>query len=582
MSAFEALWGDLIDSLGSNYSRRISHFPDPLISFVYVFGNEDLWESELTPLFGLAPSSLVLFPDTNRTGGKWFVRVTVPSVEGFEAFSEKFRLFLPKGGDVPRYIRHSRFPPVSLFSSTVKVEGIVRKFASPRGHVYVKSLNVFRSRAFKLWNGNDPLRRKRRRVLRGGDVPPGSSSTDFPVHFLREVDGTVQIDSSSVQTVLVSSRTTTRVKTPNFHLLKKFQLPVNPYSLDLYKNNTRLGYQVVESVVGPPTKLSWVGPIENFVSSPAPDLVPSPEAYSKAFAKLLDNIDREPHNLAVDVLQFRQVTRMVASNLNKISRSVRALKRGNFSAASKALFGDRPARYRKGVVLQKGNRSSDAVANLWLELQYGWKPLLQDIKFLIDTIHLEFHPQVRVARGSGYVISSTETDILGPFNASFSGISPFRVGMRVVTRETRVRLGMRYTISDSDRAYLAQTGFLSPINAAWEILPWSFVVDWAIPIGPYLESLAAFEGLVFVDGFKSTLVREQSGILVNYDGSQGSGPQQILYRSKLGGNRHAVRFSRERLTSFPERPTLRFRNPLSLVRATNAVALLTQTFSRKR
>lgn len=36
--------------------------------------------------------------------------------------------------------------------------------------------------------------------------------------------------------------------------------------------------------------------------------------------------------------------------------------------------------------------------------------------------------------------------------------------------------------------YMAQLGLLNPEIVAWELLPFSFVADWFIPIGSYLEA----------------------------------------------------------------------------------------------
>jgi hypothetical protein len=36
---------------------------------------------------------------------------------------------------------------------------------------------------------------------------------------------------------------------------------------------------------------------------------------------------------------------------------------------------------------------------------------------------------------------------------------------------------------------IRQMGVLDPLSVAWEVLPFSFVADWFIPIGTYLENL---------------------------------------------------------------------------------------------
>jgi len=53
----------------------------------------------------------------------------------------------------------------------------------------------------------------------------------------------------------------------------------------------------------------------------------------------------------------------------------------------------------------------------------------------------------------------------------------------------------RYTISDPALKQLAQIGITNPINLAWELIPYSFVIDWLIPVGKFLESLDALVGV---------------------------------------------------------------------------------------
>jgi hypothetical protein len=46
-------------------------------------------------------------------------------------------------------------------------------------------------------------------------------------------------------------------------------------------------------------------------------------------------------------------------------------------------------------------------------------------------------------------------------------------------------------VYSEERISVAATlGLLNPENVAWELLPWSFVVDWFIPIGQYLDARA--------------------------------------------------------------------------------------------
>jgi hypothetical protein len=146
--------------------------------------------------------------------------------------------------------------------------------------------------------------------------------------------------------------------------------------------------------------------------------------------------------------------------------------------------------------------------------------------------------------------------------------------------DTRVRYGLRYKIDSHLKAFLAQTGFTNPLNLVWEVLPYSFVVDWFLPVGAYLEALGSFDGLEFVDGFKVTFTRQRYIGIVNFSGTYA--PYSSWQRVHTYGTyrRDRIKLDREKLTSFPRPDIPRFKNPLSVVHALNGLALLRTAFGR--
>jgi hypothetical protein len=56
---------------------------------------------------------------------------------------------------------------------------------------------------------------------------------------------------------------------------------------------------------------------------------------------------------------------------------------------------------------------------------------------------------------------------------------------------------------------LNQLGLLNPASLVWELVPWSFVVDWFCPIGPVLNAMTAPAGLTFVTGTLSCKVTQK-------------------------------------------------------------------------
>ena len=158
--------------------------------------------------------------------------------------------------------------------------------------------------------------------------------------------------------------------------------------------------------------------------------------------------------------------------------------------------------------------------------------------------------------------------------------SPVR-GTTVTVTQTTCRIGIRYKVASPLMQFLSQTGFTNPINLAWEILPFSFVVDWFTPIGPYLDALSAFDGLEFLDGYQVLFTRENVLSTIHgqsVDASSGG----TLQDSQGDYAREWVLLDRTRLTAFPV-PTFptTFRNGLSsLTHAQNALALVKSVFGR--
>jgi hypothetical protein len=146
---------------------------------------------------------------------------------------------------------------------------------------------------------------------------------------------------------------------------------------------------------------------------------------------------------------------------------------------------------------------------------------------------------------------------------------------------TQCRFVLRFRISDPLQAFLAQTGFTNPVNLAWELLPFSFVVDWFLPIGPYLEALSAFDGLTLLDGSQTQFTRELA------DASHHN--EQISYLNPLTiTSEHseyssvALKLDRIKITSFPSPTFPELKNGLAsnVQKGITSLALLKQVFGR--
>lgn len=383
--------------------------------------------------------------------------------------------------------------------------------------------------------------------------------------------------SSSSASKVSYQRSWGGVVTPNF-LIKKKQgkLPINSYNMTLEKTND--GGYVIDtwfsdgtgsySTQGGPHQNQW-GTSE-FGTSPAA-LPTNTSVDFRAQRKLREKVGPS-NNLAQDFWQIGQTVDLISDSAKRIAASIHNLRSGNLAGAVSHLWHSREPRYHRG----HHPNAEKSLADNWLALQYGWKPLLQDIDGAMDSLARLNLGSVVVytARSSAHYEEVKQTDLF----LNVTGRPKCGVQTQVSTID--IRYGIRYQIDNHLKTFLAQTGFTNPINLAWELLPYSFVVDWFIPIGPYLESLSAWDGLSFIDGWKSSLTQAVTIWATGYSGSMfPNDPTNKQMCSYLGNCvRTTVSYARTKLSSFPTSPVPTFKNPITGHHALNALALMKTAF----
>lgn len=143
------------------------------------------------------------------------------------------------------------------------------------------------------------------------------------------------------------------------------------------------------------------------------------------------------------------------------------------------------------------------VSATWLAMQYGVLPTLADVEDLVEFI-ASYHEHRKVVVKASKRFESKDTVWWG------SNSSP---------RLDRIR-----TLGCSLRASLVENppsnswlGQFDAASVAWEVLPWSFVIDWLLPVGTFLETTAILRGLT-INVTRSTIRTANSkgrGLRVN-------------------------------------------------------------------
>lgn len=195
-----------------------------------------------------------------------------------------------------------------------------------------------------------------------------------------------------------------------------------------------------------------------------------------AMVELLGKVADLKVNLAVSAAEARKTSDMVVDRITRIYNAMRAFKRGNLRKVAK-LLGLTPGTSHK----------------TWLEYKYGWMPFLLEVKGAAELFAqqtLGGRPprySVQVKKSSEFLFTVRTT-----YNAYGGGTSYYDKTLKG-SYTTRKKIWVE--INNPLIANLNQTGLENPLLIAWELVPLSFVFDWFVSVGQWLEGLTALHGM---------------------------------------------------------------------------------------
>lgn len=256
--------------------------------------------------------------------------------------------------------------------------------------------------------------------------------------------------------------TTSDVPTPGFHRLMKSGAIINSPFLSVKETHvvtdaSRTNTAPPPYVTGQNWKVSWNRTAIGF-DKRAIDLDYT-SAITSACTQALANVDQPTAQSGVFLLQFQQLLNTLKAPLAGISQAI------SYGA--------------KG----KKSQSVGALSSQSLSIQYGILPAMKDIEDILKAFQKESHVR-KTARGQASVNASLNWT--RPFSTADATGTVTGSGTRVVT----VRAG---TLYETAFDYGFSNFGLSVSNIpsiAWEMIPYSFVVDWFLNLGTLIEALS--------------------------------------------------------------------------------------------
>lgn len=272
------------------------------------------------------------------------------------------------------------------------------------------------------------------------------------------------------------------------------------------------------------------------------------EARQKAFTKgqILAN---------VIMLETGKTLNMLTARCMQLTTAIKFVKRRDFRNAARTL------QYNGADVLKR-KRWKKTWQDNWLEYRYGWLPLIADCETYIK----------RVCKGAGWgnVIGKGKQQIDLSDRGKLDPGGSYERTIRVTARSRAVG-----TISHSALNELAASGILQLGQTVWEIIPYSFVIDWFLPVGDWVASLSEPNGWVPLGG--STSLAKFRASRSNYVRARlGS---TTYYSDFLPCNLEMVNYIYQRTAGMPMAVALPPWNmEMNIVRCIDAIALLANQF----
>lgn len=247
------------------------------------------------------------------------------------------------------------------------------------------------------------------------------------------------------------------------------------------------GYQVSPSV-GP---LYPSDAADDVSAGLPPGWNPDTDSYSslvnEARAKFDGKLRYGHADLGVSIGSWRQSWDMIAKRGTQISRVLdrshnRLKERLNNSQRLEAIRRVRE-QHRRDARWRGENSYLETPANLVLEGEFGWVPLFQDITKAL-TVMTQPIPLGRVTgRARGYIDLSDMVD------------TTYNVQRNSWLGKRKVTIGANVWV-DSPNLWLAnQLGLLNLPGVAWDLVPWSFVVNMFSNAGQIANSFTSHYGL---------------------------------------------------------------------------------------
>jgi hypothetical protein len=184
------------------------------------------------------------------------------------------------------------------------------------------------------------------------------------------------------------------------------------------------------------------------------------------------------------------------------------------------------------------------MASEWLKYRYGIMPILYDIQGIIQALERDVGKGIRVARGS----ESLSLERLDP-PAIWAHGDVDTTYLDTYTDLVEIRAGLVYSAELKVRDFLG-VNLRSIPSVGWELIPFSFVVDWLFNVQQFIAALSS-NGLVDEKGGYLVTTRTKTASRAAIGSTIARNPTASTLERGIGGTRTIIERIKTRITGCP-------------------------------
>jgi hypothetical protein len=274
-------------------------------------------------------------------------------------------------------------------------------------------------------------------------------------------------------------KTVRDIVTPGFRKLQECGgfLPLNPFEVSTSEENIEAGSGGVHK-----NDFTWTGPyVPSWLNHLASvDLAINESLANSAVLSAAANAAQSAFDVSTWIGEFNSTVNTMRDIGSRFARAT------EFMAKEARYLADlaRKVRHPRRLKKFKGDprRAWDQFSDLWLLGRYGVRPMVYDFysaKKAMETLL----KGTTIIRGKGRSGPETLTD-------TYNNSGLYEPGMEYTFSESivieRTYHGMAYVKYSNPTSAAFQ---FNPLDTAWELTPYSFIIDWFVDIGAWVQTL---------------------------------------------------------------------------------------------